>query len=53
MGNSRISSLGLSQVLLEDGDITLVALPIDESQGYKRPAFGRLKALSEAESELK
>lgn len=53
MGNSRISSLGLSQVLLEDGDITLVALPLDENSEFKRPAFGRLKSLSDAESELK
>ena len=53
MGNSRISSLGLSQVLLEDGDITMVALPIDESAGYKRPAFNRLKSTSEADRELK
>lgn len=53
MGNSRISSLGLSQVLIEDGDITMVALPVDKSSGYNRPAFSRLKALSEAEKQLK
>ena len=53
MGNQRISSLGLSQVLLETSDITMVALPIDTSAEYTRPAFSRLKKLSEAEQELK
>jgi hypothetical protein len=52
MGNSRISSLGLSQVLLEDGDITLVALPIS-NQNPNKPAFERFKKLSEAEKILK
>ena len=52
MGNSRISSLGLSQVLLEDGDITLVALPIS-SENPNKPAFERFKKLSEAERILK
>lgn len=53
MGNQRISSLALSQILLETGDITMVALPVNADDGYNRPAFERLKKLSDADAQLK
>lgn len=53
MGNNRLSALAQSQIVLEDGDITYVALPVDQSVSYPKPAFSRLKNLSKADAELR